>query len=326
MTRVWIIAMLACCGGERTRDKPRPAVTSDAPAAPPSTDPRIAAIGDHALVTPELRRALDPDGFVPTGTPEPGDWLAEHPEKPQTFDDYLQSHFHMPTEQRGVIYLLPLGTFPPEAPQLASLEAIVRAFYTLDVRVLPAVPIADVTATKRINANTGKRQLLAPDILAWMKKRVPADAYAVMALTMEDLYPEESWNVVFGMASLHDRVGVQSFARQDPAFFGDDRTPGWQALALRRATWTVIHEVAHMFGLSHCVHYQCIVAGSNSQDESDRAPLHPCPVCLHKLWWAIRFDPAARESAVAKALVDLGIADEAAWSERRARWIRDGTR
>jgi len=54
--------------------------------------------------------------------------------------------------------------------------------------------------------------------------------------------------------------------------------------------------------------------------------LHLCPVCLHKLWWAIEFDPAAREAALAKILRELGIDDEAAWSERRARWIRDGAR
>jgi archaemetzincin len=221
---------------------------------------------------------------------------------------------------------LPLGTFPRDAPSLASIETIVRAFYTLDVRILPPVPIADVKATSRTNPHTGKRQLLAPDILTWMKKRVPDDAYAVMALTMDDLYPDPEWNFVFGMASLQDRVGVQSFARQDPAFFGEARTPGWQALALRRAVWTVIHEVAHMFGLPHCTYFHCIVAGSNNQAESDRAPLHPCPVCLHKLWWAIRFDPAARESAVADALRSLGITDEADWSARRARWIRDGVR
>ena len=139
---------------------------------------------------------------------------------------------------------------------------------------------------------------------------------------MEDLYPDPSWNFVFGMASLSERVGVQSFARQDPAFFGEPRPAGWQALARRRAAWTLIHEISHMFGLTHCTYWRCVVAGSNSQEEADRSPLHACPVCLRKLHSAIRFKPAAREDALAAAFARLAIDDEAAWATARAAWIR----
>lgn len=290
--------------------------------------PEVAAIGDTSTDPPALRRAFDPHGdFTPIGTPEPGDWLAEHPEQPQSYDRYIRSRPNVPTAQRHVIYLLPLGSFPPLAsPSIEALARIAQAFFTLDVHVLPAVPIDELTAKvkSRIHATTHKRQLLAPDVLAWLAKRVPDDAYALMALTMEDLYPEPSWNFVFGMASLSERVGVQSFARQDPAFFDEPRAPGWQLVMLRRATWTLVHEISHMFGLTHCTYWQCVVAGSNHQAEADRRPLHPCPVCLHKLWWAIEFDPAAREEALAKVLRTYGIEDEAAWSERRTQWIRNG--
>ena len=50
------------------------------------------------------------------------------------------------------------------------------------------------------------------------------------------------------------------------------------------------------------------------------------PVCLRKLHSSIEFDPAKREDDLAKVLRELGIEDEAAWSERRATWIRDGKR
>ena len=143
---------------------------------------------------------------------------------------------------------------------------------------------------------------------------------------MEDLYPEPSWNFVFGMASLTERVGVQSLARQDPAFFGEPRPAGWRTLARRRATWTLVHEISHMFGLTHCTYWRCVVAGSNHQGEADRSPLHACPVCLRKLHSAIKFDPAAREDALAGVFGRLGIDDEAAWSAARAMWIRNGGR
>lgn len=201
-----------------------------------------------------------------------------------------------------------------------------HAFFTLDVRVLPAAAASDVAATSRMNSYTHKRQVLAPDILRWLTSRPPDDGYALMAVTMDDLYPEPTWNFVFGMASLQARVGVQSFARQDPAFFGEARMPGWRHLALRRAARTLIHEISHMFGISHCTFYACVVAGSNNQAEADRGPLHACPVDLHKLWWVIRFDPVARETSLAATWRSLGFDDEAAYYEARLRYIRDGVR
>ncbi|HWO19199.1 MAG TPA: archaemetzincin [Kofleriaceae bacterium] len=303
-----------------------PGAPGDAP-ADAEAGPHVAAIGGTSHLSPELQRAFAPAGqFTPMGPPQASDWLASHPEEPQTYDDYIASRPNLPNGQRRVIYLLPIGDFPPGTPTIASLAELVKVFFTLEVRIMPRAPIGEVKARTRIHDHTHKRQLLAPDVLKWLVGRLPDDAYALMAITMEDLYPEPSWNFVFGMASLRERVGVQSFARQDAAFFGEPRPADWQKLALRRATWTLIHEISHMFGLSHCVFWECIVSGSNNQAEADRRPLHPCPVCARKLQFALDFDPAQRETALAATLRKLGIDDEAAWSEARAAWIRDGKR
>jgi archaemetzincin len=336
---VLVAALFIACGSdaERSRAKPSPearaapdgardAALADARDATPH-GPHIAAIGGTSHLSPELQRAFDPAGhFTPMGVPGPADWLAEHPEEPQSYDDYIASSPNLPNGQRRVMYLLPIGDFPPGTPPLSALTDIVKAFFTLEVRVLPRAPVAEVKARSRIHADTHKRQLLAPDVLKWLVGRLPEDAYALMAVTMEDLYPEPSWNFVFGMASLRERVGVQSFARQDAAFFGEPRPADWKMLLLRRATWTLVHEISHMFGLSHCVFWECVVAGSNNQAEADRRPLHPCPVCARKLHFALDFDPAKREAELAATLRKLGIDDEAAWSERRAAWIRDSVR
>ena len=322
MTWITVAILIAACG---SNDEPRAKQpVTKRPTKPPVTD-AVKAIGTTTHLSPALQRAFDPHGdFEVMGKPGEGDWLAEHPERPQSFDDFLNASTNVPAGERRVIYLLPIGEFPDSAPALAKLTAITHAYFQLEVRVLPAVKVKDVTAKTRINEGTRKRQLLAPDVLGWLVKRVPADAFGLMAVTMEDLYPEPSWNFVFGMASLRERVGVQSFARQDPAFFGEPRGGDWQQVALRRATWTLVHEIGHMFGLTHCTYYECVQAGSNNQEESDRRPLHACPVCLRKLHSAIEFDPAVREEELAKVLGELGIDDEAAWSRRRAAWIREG--
>ena len=43
------------------------------------------------------------------------------------------------------------------------------------------------------------------------------------------------------------------------------------------------HEIGHMFGVKHCVYYNCAMNGSNHLQESDRRTEHLCPVCLRKL-------------------------------------------
>ena len=320
----------ACDAGQRRREPAgngKPAPERPASAATSAPVPAgVAAIGDTTPLAPALRRAFDHTGFAPMPEPGPDDWLAQHPEKPQSFDDYVWMPKNVPSPQRRVIYLLPVGRFPATAPPLDELAAIVRAFFMLEVKTLPAVHLRDVTAQTRVNQHTHKRQLLAPDVLVWLRQRLPDDAFGLVGVTTEDLYPQPAWNFVFGMASLKARVGVQSFARQDPAFFGEPRPAGWQALARRRATWTLLHEIAHMFGLTHCTYWRCVVAGSNHQDEADGSPLRACPVCLRKLHAAIRFDPAAREDALAAVFGRLGMDEEAGWSAARAAWIRDGVR
>jgi archaemetzincin len=315
--------VMACGRDDQLRSQPP---RKDSVPEPP-VEPRVAAIGNTSGLPPELRRAFDPAGdFEPMSEPQPNDWLAQHPEKAQSYNNWLDQDTHVIADPRRVLYVLPIGDFPKAAPPLETLRTIVHAFFTIEVRMLPAVKVADVGAKTRTNSGTHKQQLLAPDVLTWLTKRVPDDAFGVVAITMVDLYPQESWNFVFGMASLSERVGVQSFARQDPAFFGEPRETGWQQLALRRATWTMVHETCHMFGLTHCVYWKCIVAGSNHQAEADSRPLHACPVCLRKLHTAIKFDPAARETELAKVYRAVGFTDEAEWSERRANWIRTGTR
>jgi len=42
------------------------------------------------------------------------------------------------------------------------------------------------------------------------------------------------------------------------------------------------------------VFYKCLMNGTNSLRETDRSPVHLCPVCLAKLHHNLGFDPAAR--------------------------------
>jgi archaemetzincin len=56
-----------------------------------------------------------------------------------------------------------------------------------------------------------------------------------------------------------------------------------------------------MFGIRHCIAYQCGMNGSNHADERDSQPLEFCPECQPKLWWTLGLDPLARSRALEAA-------------------------
>ena len=293
---------------------------------PPGPQKRLDAIGQTDGLPAALRRALAPDNsFQPVPVPGPSDWLAVHREPGQTFEEFRRSHPNRPDGRRRIIYLQPLGAFPEQqSPSLEKLREYAAGFFQMEVKALAPVPISAGNFTSRTNSMTGRRQILTGDVLGWLKGKLPGDGFCLLAITMEDLYPEASWNFVFGQASLNERVGVYSFARYDPAFYGERRGKEYPALLLRRSMKVLAHETGHMFGLAHCVFFHCVMNGSNHLQESDRRPLHLCPVCLRKLQFSVGFDVVKRDEALAQFERRAGLEDEAAWVQRRLETIRHG--
>jgi archaemetzincin len=283
---------------------------------PASATQRGRALGSLEEVEPSGRSLLDPSDFEPLPEPGRGDWLDVHPERGQTFEQFLAGPRRRPGPDGHVIALLPVGGFDPErSPSMEVLERFARAFFQMPVRVLDAVEPGRERFTTRINPYGGQRQVLTVDVLESLRGRRHRDVFCVLAVTMEDLYPQPSWNFVFGQASLREGVGVFSFARYDPAFRGQSRPPRWLRLLTRRSVKVLAHETAHMFSLAHCVYYRCIMNGSNHLDEADRRPAFLCPVCLRKIRASIGFDMVERYRRM------LEFFDEQEMEAER-RWLR----
>jgi archaemetzincin len=296
--------------------------------SPPSDSvftPKTAAEAVEVLdeLPPRVQRAFEvTDAFPPLPLPGPGDWLAVNEEQLQTAADYLASEPNRPVAPRNVIYVLPVGSLPAErGPTIDELSGYAHAFFGLEVRVLPTLEPEGLDVTRRVHY--GKPQLNAADILDRMELRVPDDAYCVIAVTWSDLYPDDTYNFVFGLARLTARVGVFSFARLHPEFFGDlEGDPAEvRRLVMRRALAVMSHEIGHMFGIQHCVSFACNMNGSNSLEESDHQPMHMCPVCLRKLHLALGFDPEQRYAALEEQYRHAGLERERAWVERRRAFI-----
>uniref|UniRef100_F7FPH8 Archaemetzincin-2 n=1 Tax=Callithrix jacchus TaxID=9483 RepID=F7FPH8_CALJA len=164
------------------------------------------------------------------------------------------------------------------------------------------------------------------DILKFLKKKKPEDAFCIVGITMIDLYPRDSWNFVFGQASLTDGVGIFSFARygsdfyslrcegkvkklkktssSDYSIFDNYYIPEITSVLLLRSCKTLTHEIGHIFGLRHCQWLACLMQGSNHLEEADRRPLNLCPICLRKLQCAIGFSIVERYKALVQWIDD----------------------
>ena len=268
-------------------------------------------------VLPAHRAAFIPSPlFSPLPATAPGDWADQHIERPQDVPAYISSQPNRVLPSRSVLYLQPTADFDASrAPPLETLRAFMQAYFQMPTRLRPK--LRGYSVSMRTHAHTQQPQLHAGELLEVIKGDIPADAYAVLALTTTDLYPDPDWSYVFGMASLKGRAGVYSLARAHQDF----SSPGVETpseLLLRRTLHTMLHETGHMFSLPHCAHFQCLLNGANSLEESDAGVLHLCPVCLRKLYHARSFAPRERYLALHELFLANNLREEAAWSLARA--------
>lgn len=271
---------------------------------------RSGGLDDLSDLQPAQRRAFAsrPDDFDPLPAPGPNDWLSVHPEAPQSVGNFWLAQPNRPGEEgRTTLYIQPLG----EIPAADALRDFASDYFTLPVVVLPTIALDGLEVRRR--DNDGREQWLAPEMLAQLERRLPEDAYAMIGLTMVDLYPGEEFNFVFGYASTRNRTGVFSLAR----YGGEPRK------ATERTFKILAHETGHMFGMAHCVHNACIMNGVNHREELDRSPMSLCPVCLRKLHKQTGFDPAARYESLLGHYREAGLVEAEAFAAKRLTRIAD---
>jgi len=235
--------------------------------------------------------------FKPKSPPRPGDWLAEHREAGQTFREFVAQQRTRASDSFEIIRVVPVG--PLSTGEKAVLDITVdfmKPFFGLPVIVDAPVALAEIPAgAQRQLFDEATHQLLTSYLLNdVLKKRRRSKDAAVLGITSVDLWPGPGWNFVFGQASLKERVGVWSMARNGYA----DGEAAQRTLCALRTVMTATHETGHMFGIRHCIAYECGMNGSNHTEERDRQPLEFCPECQAKLWWTLNLDPLVRSRAL----------------------------
>lgn len=274
---VLLAALIMCWGCGQVSDRPNP------PAA--ENEPQKPAVQVPDKIAKEIR-AIEPF-FKLRGEPQGMEWLATYEEGGQTFEEYFNGNPTLPTAERKTIYVQPLGKFTSEQRRIVDLTAqYMEAFYGLPIKLLPAKNFDEPLSLKnyRIHSDWKTKQVRTGYILSEvLLPNLPADAAALIAFTAEDLYPDETMNYVFGQASLQDRVGVWSLNRMNEG-------RATYKLFLERTLKIAVHETGHMFSISHCTKYICVMSGTNGNFESDKHPLDACPECAAKISWGMKYD------------------------------------
>jgi archaemetzincin len=233
---------------------------------------------------------------IPLLAPEQGEWRYYHHEAEQSYAQYLLEEPIIITAQRNKIYVLPIGDFSADEQKLfTSTTEYLKAYFGVPVLVQQPLPLSVLPSTASRQRSTWTQYLTTYILNEVLAKSLPTDAATYICLTNADLYPEASWNFVFGQADLHKRVGVWSLFRLKE--YDANQQLIWQK-SLKRVIDVAAHELGHSFSMRHCVQYECVMNGSNSLEEGDRQPCLPCVECIAKLEHATKITNLQRLQAL----------------------------
>ncbi|CAM4904213.1 unnamed protein product [Rotaria socialis] len=271
----------------------------------PTDRERARALGDTYQLPDSIRRAVTigvDECFLPFPIPNEGDWVTMNQERGQTVESFERTKQTVLHGNRRTIYIQPIGSFDhPRVPSLKNISEFSSHFFPgCRLETLPQIDFTDLPkhsrAGQRIDPYTKKPQYSATLIIDHLKKmkrrqrKNDTEELFCIGVTMADIYPDSSWNFVYGLASTIDGIAIYSFARLDPSFPDIESvgpcTEQERILILKRAISVCVHEIIHLFGLKHCVYYLCLMNGAETEVEMDGQPLYLCPICLRKMYTA----------------------------------------
>lgn len=220
-----------------------------------------------------------------------GEWLYEHKESGQSLEQYKKSNPFKPKDSTYAIYLQPIGEFSSiHKSALELTRAYIEIFFQQKTILLPNLSDKNIPDSA-LRDRGDYYQIFAPYILnKVLVSKTPKNGIALMAFTEKDLYPNNQWNFVFGLASYKDRIGVTSIYRLYEKRDIDSNFNQY----LRRLCQISSHEIGHMMSLKHCISAKCLMNGSNSLYETDNSPNRLCSSCQKKLFWNLRYDNEKR--------------------------------
>jgi len=162
-----------------------------------------------------------------------------------------------------MIFLQPLGQVDIDI--LNFLKQSLNSFWPTEI--LPPVDISPDAY------NTNRGQYNGRALLKIFQIR----GDATLGVTEVDTYVE-GLNFIFGLAL--EKKALISLKRLKPDYYG---SPDDDDLFRLRVLKEAVHELGHVFGLSHCPNRKCVMHFSNSIWDTDVKDWRYCEFCLSRI-------------------------------------------
>jgi archaemetzincin len=127
-----------------------------------------------------------------------------------------------------------------------------------------------------------RNQWKSTGILQWLSDNYTKLYYSkertmikILAICDFDAYSDKM-NFVFGEAHLHGSICAIYLPRLRQEFYG---LTSDTSLFCQRIVKEAVHELGHVFGLTHCENIKCVMHFSNSLHDTDMKTSHLCHVC-----------------------------------------------
>jgi archaemetzincin len=106
----------------------------------------------------------------------------------------------------------------------------------------------------------------------------------LIGVTPMDLYVP-ILKFVFGLAQIEGKCSIISLHRLYPRFYDQ---PSNLDLLLARVEKTVLHELGHTFGITHCRDRRCVMYSSVRIEDTDVKQPDFCPTCFELFQWYLK--------------------------------------
>ncbi len=110
------------------------------------------------------------------------------------------------------------------------------------------------------------------------------DTLRLIGVTSVDLYVP-ILQFVFGLAQIEGPCLLVSIHRLNPEFY-DQQTN--RELLFARVEKTVLHELGHTFGITHCRNRRCVMYSSTRIEDTDFKLPDFCPTCFELFQWYLK--------------------------------------
>lgn len=130
----------------------------------------------------------------------------------------------------------------------------------------------------------GRCQYDSKLILKHLIECCPQDTLRFMGITHVDLFVQ-ILKYVFGLSQVAGKCSIISIHRLRPQFYDDVSDP---KLLKTRIEKTVLHELGHSLGLTHCRNRHCVMYSSTKIEHTDFKQSDFCPTCFELLKWYVK--------------------------------------